>query len=132
MLSQNELQIAQSIIGTLIAGRNSSEFDPRSLGGPDLKDISYFNRYIRSTRLYELKKNRTGSYGDAENEPQKVHWFLDHNFEEEDVEDFEFEILRMLNHYNLTAFKKQYGGASAATNITLPDFTAPDFDFEVW
>jgi len=82
-------------------------------------------------RLFELRNNKTGSYGVSPDEPQKVTWFVDHNFEEGDVEDFEYEILRMLNHYNLTAFEKQYAAANEATEVVVPDFSE-DYTFEEW
>lgn len=95
----------QSMLSTLISGRKSSEFDPRSLGGPDLDDISYFNRYIRSLRLYEQRKNKTGTYEKTDYEP-KVMWYLNHEFEEEDIEAFELEVLRRLNHYRRNSYMK--------------------------
>lgn len=134
MLSQNELQIAQGFLATLISGRTSNEFDPRSLGGPKLDDITYFNKYIRSLRLYELEKNKTGSYKVTQDE-SKVTWFYDNNFNPEDVEAFEMEILRQLKHYYRNSYKPSTtdgnaGAGTAIIDLDKIDLTDPNFDFD--
>ena len=101
------------------------------MGGPKLNDISYFNRYIRSLRLLELRKNETGSYETTDYEP-KVAWYFNNDFEESDVEDFEFEILRQLKHYNQTNYERKYASLEQISwelPFDDPDFDASTFDY---
>jgi hypothetical protein len=54
MLSQNELKITQAIIVDLIIGAKSmrGSFNPESLAGPKLNDLSLFYSYCGSAYYY--------------------------------------------------------------------------------
>lgn len=82
----------------------------------------------------ELRINETGTYEKTDFEP-KVAWYFNHDFNEEDVEDFEYEILRQLNHYNLTNYERKYSGleeTSWESPFDDPDFNISTFDYEKW
>jgi hypothetical protein len=70
MLSQNELKISYNLIKELIEGSN---FNFRSLGGPNLDDLSLFNKYTYSAYKYQkyVEENGEPPFTD-----QKVMWAL--------------------------------------------------------
>jgi hypothetical protein len=56
MLAQNELKIASALIVSLVMDRN---FNKKSLGGPNLNDLSRFKKYCSNAYLYQKSLETT-------------------------------------------------------------------------
>ena len=71
MLSQNELKISQTLIKELIEGSN---FNFKSLGGPDLDSLELFYKYSHSA--YKYQKHIAENDGVPPFTENKVLWAL--------------------------------------------------------